>query len=173
MTNSTPNLITEEEFNRAVKDWSIQIRNKIRYNAPIGKDSLPDNKKLVFTKAFVKEYHGVSGKIQFSFERHGVFVHYGVGRGYVREGNQLKRGRRLDQNERSEAYRRGYKTKEVRKMKHADASGGPINRTAVDWFDVEIKAGIRRLADIAQDFYGDKVLEGMLKQMDKALIEKK
>jgi hypothetical protein len=173
MTDSTPDFIKEEEFNRAVAEWSVQTRNKMRRNAPVGKDSLPDSEKLVFTKASVKKYYGVAGKIQFTFERHGVFVHYGVGRGYVHEGNRVIRGRRLDGNERSAARREGHTREEVQKMKHAYTSGGAVKRTAVDWFDIEIRTGIGRLADIAQNYHGDKALEGMLRQMDKALIEKR
>ncbi|MDR2086107.1 MAG: hypothetical protein LBP72_02915, partial [Dysgonamonadaceae bacterium] len=172
MTNTTPNLIKEEEFNREVKEWSIRTRNKIRRNAPIGTDSLSDEEKLIFTQSSVRKKYGTTNKVQFSFARHGVFVHYGVGRGYIREGNQVKRGRKLNMSERLNALKSGKTEKEIQKMKHTYAAG-TIKRTPVDWFDVEIKTGIAQLADIAQNFYGDKVLDNMLIQMDKALIEKK
>jgi hypothetical protein len=173
MTNSTPDLITEGEFNRAVAEWTVQTRNKMRRNAPIGLDSRIDSEKLVFTKASVIKYHDVAGRVKFSIERHGVFVHYGVGRGYVREGNRVIRGRTLERNERYAAYREGHSREEVQKMKHAYTSGGPPKRTAVDWFDIEIKEGFGSLADITQEFYGDRALAGMLLQVDTALIEKK
>ncbi|MDR1339017.1 MAG: hypothetical protein LBK58_03055 [Prevotellaceae bacterium] len=172
MTDSTPNFITESQFNQAVNNWSIRIRDKMRRNAPVGEDSLPDDEKLAFIKSSVRENYGTASKIQFSFERHGVFVHYGVGRGYVHQGNQVVRGRKLNKTERLEKYNQGHTRSSVDKMKHGYASGA-IKRRPVDWFDVEIRRGIKDLANIAQEFYGDKVLSSLLKQIDKAIIEKK
>jgi hypothetical protein len=172
MADPTPYLMTEAEFNQKIKDWSIQTRNKIRRNAPTGTDNLPDNEKLSFTQASVRKNYGTADKITFKFERHGVFVHYGVGRGYVRQGNQVVKGRKLNEGERTEKLKKGYTRKTVAKMKYADDVSGQIKRTPVDWFDVEIRVGIKKLADIAQEFYGDKVLEKILSQIDKAVIHK-
>jgi hypothetical protein len=171
MSDPTPNFITEDQFNQAVKDWSVKTRDRIRRRAPVGIDSLPDEKKLIFTKESIHKNHGTINKVTFSFERHGVFVHYGVGRGYVRSGNAVVRGRKLNQAERKGKYAR-YSAKEVAKMKIIGAQGA-IKRVPVDWCDIEIKTGIKALSDIAQGFYGDHVLKNLLRQMDKALIEKK
>lgn len=169
---ATQNLITVEQFNKAVQDWSISIRNKARKNAPIGLDSLSDGDKLSFTKSFVNKDKGVAEVVKFDFDRHGVFVHYGVGRGYIREGDQIVRGRRATTEEQSQKLKRGYSRKEAAKMKIAYASG-EIKRKAVDWIDVEIRTGIKDLAEIAQEFYGDKALEKVLEMVGRATIEKK
>ena len=172
MPDSTPNLITEAQFNQAVGEWAIRTRDRIRRNAPVGYDSLPDNEKLVYTQSSTSGKHGVVNAVKFSFERHGVFVHYGVGNGYVRKGNQIVRGRRATAEEKEQKLKRGYTRKEAGKWKIAYTSG-PIMRKPVDWFDVEIRTGIKELADVAQAFYGDKAMKKLLEMINRATIEKK
>ena len=160
MEDSTPKLVTEDQFNESVRNWTVVTRRKMRTN--IQSETKQDSKEWKGRKSkklsqsisyrFRKQFGSISS-IRYSFERHGVFLHYGVGRGYVRSGNTVVRGKRTGKN-----------SKEI--------SNGGINRTPVDWFDVEIRTGLRALADAAQEYYGDMALQSILDQSNKALIEK-
>ena len=155
MQTSTPQLISPEQFNQQVKGWTVKTRRRFAANAPVGtgkSSSKRESKKLAASiESSTKKYGEVIGKIRFGFEKHGVYVHYGVGRGYIRQGNAVVRGSRNQQPVRSPGF----------------------NRRPKDWFDVEIKRGIRELADITQQYYGDAAMEKILKDMDKTLIQKK
>lgn len=62
--------------------------------------------------------HGISEGAGFRIQRHGVFLHYGVGKGYQRQnGTVVKVG------------------------------GGPMRRHPVDWFNPIIDANAPQLAD--------------------------
>jgi len=164
MNDQTPNFITESEFNDKVKGWAISTRGRMAANAPVygGKESSTrTEKKLAQSISFgVKYGFGSASRIQFQFERHGIFVHYGVGRGYIKTGNSVVRG---------------YITKLKRKkaVKHISPQGGGMNRHPVDWFDVEIRTGLKGLADITQEFYGDLAMRNILDKLDKFLIHRK
>ncbi|MDH6355486.1 hypothetical protein M2132_001829 [Dysgonomonas sp. PH5-45] len=165
MADSTPPLMTEEQFNASVRKWAIPIRNKMVMNAQNktkgkGKGTSYSNIKTQTLevplsgsiRSSVLKKYGTASRVRFSFARQGVYIHYGVGRGYIRSGNGVTRGSKND--------------KSVK-------TSGPINRKPVDWFDVEIKNGINALADIVQEYYGDDTMREILEQYDKALIEKK
>lgn len=178
MQDSDPKYTTAEEFNQSVRNWSFSIKRKSiqnltfktkgnsrdwkKRNTPKLKSSIDD-----IYKEFKNEVVGVG----FNFEKHGVFVHYGVGRGYIREGGIVKRGRKLNTEEKNKQRKRGYTKKETEQMRIAIS--GPINRKPVDWFDVEIRTGIGKLADIAQEYHGDKAMKRVLDTWDKLKIDKK
>lgn len=160
MSDSDPNYTTVDKFNDDVKKWTVSTRRKMISNIKTNtKDDTKEwkgrkTKKLAQSLTYgFRKNHGEAYSIRYSFERHGVFLHYGVGRGYVRNGDTVSRG-----------VRTGKKDFVVK--------NGSINRKPVDWFDVEIKAGISGLADIAQEYYGDMALQSILDQSNKALIEK-
>lgn len=160
MEDSIPKLIPEDQFNESVKNWTVVTRRKMRANIQSGTKHAGKewkgrkSKKLSqsISYRFRKQFGSISS-IRYSFERHGVYLHYGVGRGYVRSGNTVTRGKRSGNNSK-------------------DISNGAINRTPVDWFDVEIRTGLKTLADAAQEYYGDLALKSILDQSNKALIEK-
>ena len=166
MEDSTPKLITEDQFNESVRNWTIPIRSRMVMNAQTktqgkGKGTSYSNIKTRVrevplassVKYSVLKKYGVASRVRFSFPRQGVYLHYGVGRGYIRSGNSIQRGFK-NQPKNPKAY-------------------GSFKRTPVDWFDVEIRMGINKLADIVQEFYGDEAMREILDQYDKALIEKK
>lgn len=161
MADSDPNYTTVDKFNDDVKKWTVSTRRKIRSNI---KSSIKDDskewkgrktKKLAQSLTYgFRKNHGEVYRIRYSFERHGVFLHYGVGRGYVRNGDTVTRGVRAGK-------------------KDFIVKNGSINRKPVDWFDVEIKSGISVLADIAQEYHGDKALQGFAEVNKNALIDKR
>lgn len=151
MQNTTPNLITPEQFNEKVRGWTISVRQRMAANAPVssGADS-PFRKepRLATTLSHsINKTDNIASRIKYQFPRHGVFVHYGVGRGYVRSGNTVTRSSR------------------------SRTTG--INRRPDDWFDVEVRNNMEQLGEIAQEFYGDWALEDMLSKIEKFTIQRK
>lgn len=155
MQNTTPQLITRQQFNTKIKGWTLTVRSKIASNAPrsTGSDSkFRTSERLSGSiTSELKKTDNVYSRIRYKFSRHGVFVHYGVGRGYIRVGNNVIKG-----------SRNGGKSKSV-----------GFNRHAEDWYDVEIRAGIREIAEISQEYYGDWALNDMLSKLEKFTIQRK
>ncbi len=69
----------------------------------------------------VRYSHGISDGASFRFERHGVFVHKGVGRGYQMQGGMVVRVAKNPPN--------------------------PRQRVPVDWFNNIVKNNVPELAD--------------------------
>lgn len=179
--NINPTLMTAEEFNSAVKQWTADRRMKAVGNVNANTDkSTRQWKKRTTPKLArsisgkVKKNNGVAERIAYAFERHGVFFHYGVGRGYIKVGNSLVRGYRIDSSKELVAAHRkkGDKDKDIKMMKHAYKHEGHMIRKPVNWMDVELDKGLYLLADIAQEFYGDKAMKDVLSQIDKIKITK-
>ncbi len=177
----TPPLMTEQEFNAKVAEWTTGIRMRAANNLSAlpkggGKDwkgrTLPKLKRSL--KQRFKEDAGIVNRISFLFSKQGIYLHYGVGRGYIRSGNSVVRGRRHTELEIGELRKRGYSNKDLKNKKvvYKDATGN-VMRKPLDWIDVEIKVGIKILANIAQEFYGDKAMKAVLESGKFATIEKK
>ena len=106
-------------------------------------------------------------------KKYGVFVHYGVGRGWIRQGGTLVRGSRVKKGSVLEAQlkQRGYNSKDIKKYV-VPASGGK-GRHPVDWFDSVLRAEIQELADIAGEFYGDKAMERLEEMLSRMTLKGK
>ena len=168
MQESTPQLITPEQFNTKVRGWTISVRQRMAGNIPESTGAL----KRSLESFVLDNKEGIPIRAYFKFERHGVFIHYGVGRGYIRANGMVVPGRRLNKQEQGQYRKRGENRKDIAKMRIL-YNDGSVRRTPLDWFDMEIKVGIRELADIAQEYHGDAALERLLRQIDKATIQKK
>jgi len=174
-------LMTEAEFNQAVKSWTAKVKTgsarrletAVKHGEKDWKGRTSKHLKSSLAASF-RANSGIVQRIRFQFERHGVFLHYGVGRGYVRVGNATVKGRRLMDFESARMKQKGYKNKELKNYKVlAKNEAGQVERKPIDWFDVEIRTGIKALADIAQEFYGDAAMKSVLAQIDKSTITKK
>lgn len=155
MQDNTPELIKNKEFNEKVNLWTIRTREKMGANIPYDPDDSTRRKEQKLLPSLENFYNfrfGTISKIKFKFSRHGVFIHYGVGRSYIREGNSVVRG--SNSNEK------------------VDIKTG-FNRQPYDWFDKEIKNRLPELADLVQDAYGDRAMRLLLSQMDRATITKR
>lgn len=165
--DNTPLLITPEEYNKKVTGWATTTRSRMARNLP----KISGKLLRSLTKHIKKEY-GEASRITYNFERHGVFVHYGVGRGYIRVGNMVVAGRRLSQYEKDRLMKRGESKRDVNKLKVINHSA-MVSRQENDWFDVEIKLGMNKLADIVQEYRGDEAMKMLLAKFDKITIRKK
>lgn len=162
MDNSTPKLITEDEFNEKVTGWSVTTRSRLASSAPVlsGKHSAfsEDETLQSSIKTSKKRQFGVIVGVGFGFARHGIYVNYGAGRG--QGGTKGSK----------------WRNKEGEMIKTRPKSLGLMNthnRHAVDWFDGNIRLGLKELADIAQEYYGDKAMRELLEKIDKFAISKK
>lgn len=161
MADSNPNYTTVDKFNDDVKKWTVSTRRKIRSNIKSNtKDDSKEwkgrkTKKLAQSLTYgLRKRNGETERIRFSFERHGVFLHYGVGRGYVRNGDTVTRGIRAEK-------------------KDFIVKNGSIKRKPIDWFDSELDKNISSLADIAVEYHGDEALQQILDINKNAKIDGK
>ena len=67
---------------------------------------------------------------------------------------------------------RGYTVSEINREKRPDERDLKIQRTALDWIDKHINAGMDTLADAVQEFYGDDALRQLLDDFPKTKINK-
>lgn len=156
-------LVNTEKFNTDIEHWTVSTRNRMIRRAPVGFKSARNEEKLIGTRSFVNlNRDGEASNVKFLIPRHGVFVHYGVGRGWIRQGNSIVRGSLTASAKRSKR----------RNRRVTLLTSGGEGRKPIDWFDIEIKQGINQLANIAQKYYGDKAMYSVLDKTNRFLIEK-
>lgn len=180
MEDSTPKLMTATEFNASVKSWTTLVRGRAVRNlhSKANRTSKEWRKRKTpklgnSLDGDFRDFNNLIVGIRFTFERHGVFLHYGVGRGYIKQGDSVVRGRKLSRAEKNYQRLRGYSRKDTENMKIAYDGSHSVRRQRVDWLDVEIRSGIKSLADIAQEFHGDKAMAKVLQTLDRITIDKK
>lgn len=175
MQDADPKYISVEEFNEGVRSWTISTRRSIRGNLSSkvkgeskewkGRKTQKLSQSLTYA---LRKRLGETFGIRFNFERHGVFLHYGVGRGYVKTGTGVSRGSRFSDDQIGQQMKRGYTRREAMKMKNVHS--GSIDRKPVDWFNSEIDKNMSSLADIAVEYHGDEVLKQIVEVNEKARI---
>jgi hypothetical protein len=89
------------EQNQLIKRWAPKVKRALKNSARIfdnGKTTSfvmrkgrMEGKLADSITARIGKKLGVAELVSFSFERHGVFVHKGVGRGYELQGNSVIR----------------------------------------------------------------------------------
>lgn len=162
-------------FNTSVKGWGMNIRTGLKSNA---RTMLAHAEKRKYNKyppldksisMLTSKEYGIISSITFRFAFQGLFVHLGVGRGYVHEGNSVKLGRKYSGDEIGALKGKGYTSREIKKMRHIYKDQSGNNRTPVDWFDMTIRSGMGWLAEYAGDFWGQRAMNAIFSQMDKGL----
>lgn len=134
-----------DSYNRAVSEWArgvyraLKSRTKVFTHGKSGGSSslLSGRTELKLASSLGRRTKKVYGEIEmvgFTFERHGVFVAKGVGKGYKMVAGQVMR-----------------------------TAGGPAVSVRVpkDWFNPVINARIMDLADIAANYHADMAVEEM------------
>lgn len=171
MQNSTPPTMTARQFNTKVRTWATISRKQMITNAKTrgkGKGVLPRN----FSKRVTTSY-GVADKVKFTIPRYGVYLHYGVGRAHIRKGNSVIRDESTPKTYKYNGKEYPYTEAKIKIRKLRQKYYKKRNRSPLDWFDVVIRTGIKDLADISQEFYGDTAMNDVLANTSKYLIEKK
>lgn len=177
---SAEKLMTEAEFVSAMKTWTsgVYFRSRASLQQTHGSGELRNR-----LERYVDPLRNAEGyKIAFRFPRHGVFRHYGAGRGWVIVNGRPVRGERIlslreIQEKRANAtaqamLKRGDSLREVRRTKVTYDRLSKAVRTPLDWLDGHITARMEALADMAVEYYGDHALRNVLKEIDKAKIVK-
>lgn len=172
--------MTVSEFDAELKKWASHITSlaKAKLSAINGTGELQQN-----LQDYVDPIKNKTGRrIAFKFPRHGVFRHYGAGRGYIIVNGQPVRGHRVlslreiaagrTNEDARDMAARGYSNRAIRNAKKAYQSNQKIARKPLDWLDGYIGANTGTLADISAQFYGDASVEQVLKQIDKTKIVK-
>ena len=173
-------LMTVEEFDSALKKWADKVKglSRITLNQTHSSGEL------------WRELHDyvdplqdqVSRRIAFKFPRHGVFRHYGAGRGYVIINGKPVKGYRVlslreiqekrTNQEALDLLKKGYSYSFVKKNKKTYDNDKTVARKPLNWLDSHIASNFQTLADIASEFYGDQCLEQLLKQVQRIQIVK-
>jgi hypothetical protein len=89
-----------KEQNQAVSKWASMVQRRLRDRTSVfvhGKDGTISRPGRIernlndSIKSLTKKSYGVIDRVTYTFERHGVFVHKGVGRGYEMQGGMVIR----------------------------------------------------------------------------------
>lgn len=118
-----------EEFNSKIMDWGSRV--KAALPSSISSHGISGKQLRRSIKNRYKYDYGEIDRIGFAFARHGVFVHKGVGRGYVMQGDTV--------------------------VKTAKTSEG-FNRSPKPWFNPVIESYIPELQQIVSDYTDKAVL---------------
>ena len=173
MQNTNDYLKTAEQYNSEVKTWTLKVRG-ISVNILTSKTHSSGALQKQFRARMRMDKEKVYvNALGFVFNRYGAYRAYGAGRGYVVDNGVIRRGSRIwtDENLRYQYRKKGYKDKEIRKLK-AFQHYGLILRSPLNWLDAPIEKNINDLADIAGEYHGDQALRDVLQQLNKITIQK-
>lgn len=160
-------MMTTSEFNHKVRDWAFHVKNKMAQNVAVKTDGSGDLKTSLRFRQFF--HHGETERIGFDFKKHGVFVQYGAGRGYIVRNGHIVRGHRATDAQIKLLMQRGYSFHDARAVKY-EYTDTTIRRHPKDWINQPIRDNISELADICGEYHGDKALQYVLQNFDKMLI---
>lgn len=174
MTQINKNM-TQDEFNAAVTAWGEKVAaaSKGKLQASVKVWPSGGHKPLarsVGAKRYDDKDTGEAKGIGFKFAKHGIYVHYGVGRGYVYSNGTVVRAQRIRKGDAlwHQHLAKGFTRKEI--AKKYVAGSGEIRRKPVDWLDSVLKSSIGELADIVGEYHGDKAMKQVLEVLDRATI---
>lgn len=135
-----------EAQNAIVVAWQSKVRTKLRSSARWFSDGKTESfvmrgrqregKLANSIKSKTRKSFGLIESVTFSFERHGVFVHKGVGRGYAARGE-------------------GFVVRTANKRQPGQKSR---DRVAVEWFNPILDQHVPELADRIAKVNADAVI---------------
>ena len=170
-------LMTDEEFLAKLQEWVRKTRAEavqlVTSGTKSGAKGLSAN---VTSEAWVTK----KGKTQrmtagaaMRFPRYGVFVHYGVGRGWARHGGQVVRMQRIHKGDKLyyEYLKRGYSKRDISKTGIPLDEGGK-GRKPVDWLDKAVRDNFPEIAEAALEWAAGATLGEIKKAIAKMTISK-
>ena len=162
-------LMTTSEFNKKIRAWAFQVKNKMEQNVVVktsGTGNLAGS--IRFRQKFFK---GETESIGFNFVKHGVFVQYGAGRGYIVKNGVIVRGHRATDAQIQLLLKRGYSMRDAKKVKYEYSDDyRTVRRQPKDWINKPIRDNISELADICGEYHGDKALQHVLQNFDTLMV---
>lgn len=176
-------LLTTDEFNKLVRKWGDRVRLLAQSTLATGTHSTHSLQNYLTVFVDEDDKSKSAYKLKFHFERYGVYRAYGAGRGYVIANGNIVRGARIRTNreikerkisEVANAYlAKGYSMREVNMLKtYKVGSEKTVTRTPLDWIDRHVDANLSQLADLVQEYYGDKALSQLLQDFNNIKIVK-
>lgn len=149
-TTTGGDIMTTEKYNELARKWGESTRKLLLANI----STLTSKGKGDLLKSLRKKdqlYFGEVRKITYRFDRHGVFVQKGVGRGYIVMNGKVIRGRKKTKEEIG-------RTKQTEETTIISYSSGKLQRESKDWFNETIDSNMEKLADIVHEYMGDKAM---------------
>ena len=138
-----------KQYNALVDKWGFKTRMQLKNS--ISRLSMKGKRELVTKLQYkTKKDFGETEAVIFSFPRHGVFFHKGVGRGYIMMNGTVIRGQRKDKTSHG---------KNTEKNTMFSAVTVPLKRKPKDWFNPVFKTAIPQLADIIATTKADQIFE--------------
>jgi len=139
-------------YNKAILNWGYATRSKLKFSiSRLSMKGKGDLMRSLVTKA--RWDYGEIDRLEFSFLRHGVFFHKGVGRGYFIQGGKVVRG---------------YKSKVLRGLGgRKEITGGFVDvsgllmRRPKEWFTPILDREIPNLAKQIVLIRGDLILKDL------------
>lgn len=131
-----------QEQNEAVSKWSSMVQRRLRQslqqfnngkNSTVQRPGRSERMLRASLNSKTKKNYGVIDRVSIQFERHGVFVHKGVGNGYKMQGGTV-----------------------IRTAKKPIPEPGP--RVAVEWFNPILDQSLPELADKLADIGANAVV---------------
>lgn len=146
-------MMTIQEFDILLKNWGQSVKRDATLK-------LSRHTHSTGALQHINVRAGFSDKMSahfvgFNFKRYGVFVAYGVGSGWVRQGGTVVRTAQGPQ--KPAKYHPGY----------------VLVRRPLDWFDSSLDAHINRISLLAANYYGDQAVQTTIDAMRRAKIIKK
>ena len=170
-------LMTDDEFLEKLRSWVSKTRTDAVQLVTTGTKS---GAKVLGPNTQSHAWLVKQGKTQrmlagasMVFPRHGVFVHYGVGRGWIRQGGKVVRMQRIHKGDALyyEHLKRGDSKKDIRQMAIPIDSGGK-GRKPVDWIDKAVRDNFPEIAEAAMEWAAGATLGEIKKAIAKMSISK-
>ena len=141
-------MITDyNKYNSDVSVFGKKLGNKLRYKIrTLSKKGKGDLVRSLRMKK--KMFYGEIDNLTYSFERHGIFWHKGVGGGYKIIGGRLVR-----------VQTKGKLLRSGKDEKSILPSNAPIRRKPVEWFNPILDANIPELANIVASHHADRAVD--------------
>ncbi len=152
MVQSKPDIATAEEQNEAINKWASMVQVYMKSaiavlshgkEGTVSKPGRSEKKLENSLRTRTKLEYGAITSLTFLFERHGVFVHKGVGRGYKMQGGMVIRTAKVED-------------PDTRQMLSRDDRQRP--RESFEWFNPIIQQTLPELANKLAEINADAVL---------------
>jgi hypothetical protein len=146
-----PQEIGIEEYNERIAGWGSELESRIRLAIRLLMSEAKGDllKSLKFKSA---KWNGEIDKLSYHFERHGIFVHKGVGRGYILIGGNV-------------VHIKGYMTKKSivdfakqRGKTYTTAFDPNLKRKPKEWLNPVVAQNIEKLADLIAEMDADRIV---------------
>ena len=164
--------MTEAEYEQRLSEWAEAAKRQMAAKLSSGTHGTGLLAKKIKFKIKEDRREGFH-YVGFTFKRYGVYVEYGVGRGWVRHGGHVVAGSKVKEGSEIEHLlkKKGYSKEDIRS--YVIRGSGGTGRHPVSWFDSTLMDNVESLADIAQEYYGFNCMEIIDSMISRMTIRKK